>query len=128
MAEDGEGVEGVLATEIAPPSRPRDSGGKFINETRAPEHILQFREPGLEGRPPKVKGRVANDVVETAPRSAMMPMPTTDTTYSKVSRKIFPQSQNLTPKLVKAATTSLKKAMTARGTKSPSMVRGPKSR
>ena len=47
---------------------------------------------GLAARPPKVKGRVANDVASTAPRSAIMPMPTTDTTYQTVSRKIFPQS------------------------------------
>ena len=49
MSEGVDGVEGVLATEIAPASRPRDSAGKFINETRAPEHILQFRD--VEGDP-----------------------------------------------------------------------------
>ena len=49
MSESLDSVEGVLATEIAPTGRPRDSGGKFINETRAPEHILQERQ--VEGDP-----------------------------------------------------------------------------
>ena len=49
MSESLDSVEGVLATEIAPTARPRDSGGKFINETRAPEHILQERH--VEGDP-----------------------------------------------------------------------------
>ena len=49
MAEGMDSVEGVLATEIAPASRPRDTGGKFIRETQAPEHILQERQ--VEGDP-----------------------------------------------------------------------------
>jgi hypothetical protein len=34
-------------------------------------------------RPPKLKGNVANDVTPTKPRSAVMPPPTTDTSYRK---------------------------------------------
>ena len=49
MSESLDSVEGVLATEIAPASRPRDSQGQFIRETRAPEHILQERQ--VEGDP-----------------------------------------------------------------------------
>ena len=49
MSESLDSVEGVLATEIAPASRPRDTGGKFIRETQAPEHILQERQ--VEGDP-----------------------------------------------------------------------------
>ena len=40
-------------------------------------------EVGTRRRPPKKKGRIANDVAETGARSAMMPMPTTDTTYRR---------------------------------------------
>ena len=50
MSESLDSVEGVLATEIAPASsRPRDTQGKFIRETQAPEHILQERQ--VEGDP-----------------------------------------------------------------------------
>ena len=49
MAEGLDGVEGVLATEIAPQSRPRDQGGKFIRETQAPEPMFQERQ--VEGDP-----------------------------------------------------------------------------
>ena len=49
MAEGIDSVEGVLATEIAPASRPRDTAGKFIRETQAPEHIMQERQ--VEGDP-----------------------------------------------------------------------------
>jgi hypothetical protein len=49
VSESLDSVEGVLATEIAPASRPRDSQGQFIRETRAPEHILQERQ--VEGDP-----------------------------------------------------------------------------
>jgi hypothetical protein len=39
-----------------------------------------FRPTGNPAkRPPKVKGKVANDVYSGAPRSATMPPPTTDT-------------------------------------------------
>ena len=79
---------------------------------------------GLAARPPKVKGRVANDVASTAPRSAMMPMPTTDTTYQTVSRKIFPQSLNQTPPKAKIPKTRMGPV----GTKSPSMGKNTKFR
>ena len=49
VSESLDSVEGVLATEIAPASRPRDTQGKFIRETQAPEHILQERQ--VEGDP-----------------------------------------------------------------------------
>jgi hypothetical protein len=49
MSESLDSAEGALATEIAPASRPRDTGGKFIRETQAPEHILQERR--VEGDP-----------------------------------------------------------------------------
>ena len=39
-------------------------------------------------RPPKVKGRVANDLYEGGPRSAIMPSPTTDTQEPRLSRKL----------------------------------------
>lgn len=42
-------VEGVLATEIAPPTRPRDQAGKFIRETANPEPM--FAERQVEGDP-----------------------------------------------------------------------------
>jgi hypothetical protein len=35
--------------------------------------------PGLAKRPPKLKGRVANDVGQFGPRSAVMPPPQGDT-------------------------------------------------
>jgi hypothetical protein len=47
MSEALDGVEGVLATEIAPASRPRDQGGKFIRETANPEPMFQERR--IEG-------------------------------------------------------------------------------
>ena len=37
-------------------------------------------------RPGKKVGKVANDVFESAPRSATMPRPTTDTKYTKGKR------------------------------------------
>ncbi len=44
-----DGVEGVLATEIAPPTRPRDQAGKFVRETSKPEPMFVPRE--VEGDP-----------------------------------------------------------------------------
>ena len=49
MADGVDEVAGAFATEIAPASRPRDTQGKFVQETRAPEHILQERP--VEGDP-----------------------------------------------------------------------------
>ena len=49
MAEDIDAVEGVLATEIAPQSRPRDIQGKFVRETNNPEPMFQERR--VEGDP-----------------------------------------------------------------------------
>ena len=61
----------------------------------------------LEDRPPKKKGKIANDVAPLGLRSAMAPMPTTDTTYQKVSRKIFPQSLNPIPPKAKIPATRM---------------------
>ena len=46
MSESLDSVEGVhSATEIAPAEAvPRDTGGKFVRETQAPEHILRERQ------------------------------------------------------------------------------------
>jgi hypothetical protein len=49
MAEGIDEAAGAFATEIAPESRPRDSAGKFIRETAAPEPIFQERR--VEGDP-----------------------------------------------------------------------------
>ena len=42
--------------------------------------------PGLAKRPPKLKGNVANDVSPIKPRSAVMPRPTKDTSYTRGKR------------------------------------------
>lgn len=52
MSEGTDEVEGVLATEIAPQSRPRDHQGKFIRETANPEMMFAPREiegDGIDG-------------------------------------------------------------------------------
>ena len=49
MADGIDEAAGAFATEIAPASRPRDQGGKFIRETQAPEPM--FPERAVEGDP-----------------------------------------------------------------------------
>ena len=49
MAEGVDGVEGVLITEIAPTSKPRDTAGKYVRETTRPEPMFSDRE--IEGDP-----------------------------------------------------------------------------
>ena len=49
MAEGVDGVEGVLITEIAPTSKPRDTDGKYVRETTRPEPMFSDRE--IEGDP-----------------------------------------------------------------------------
>jgi len=49
MADGVDEAAGAFATEIAPASRPRDQGGKFIRETSAPEPM--FQERAVEGDP-----------------------------------------------------------------------------
>lgn len=44
MADGVDEVEGVLATEIAPPTRPRDHRGQFIRESANPEMMFEARE------------------------------------------------------------------------------------
>jgi hypothetical protein len=39
--------------------------------------------PKMAKRPPKLKGRVANDVAQYAPRSPVMPPPQGDTNFRK---------------------------------------------
>ena len=49
MADEAEYTNGSLGTEVAPASRPRDQGGKFIRETVAPASFLAPRS--VEGDP-----------------------------------------------------------------------------
>jgi hypothetical protein len=49
MADGVDEAAGAFATEIAPASRPRDQGGKFIRETANPEPMFQERR--VEGDP-----------------------------------------------------------------------------
>jgi hypothetical protein len=42
--------------------------------------------PSLAKRPPKLKGRVANDVAQLGPRSAVMPPPQGDTSQPYTSK------------------------------------------
>jgi hypothetical protein len=49
MADGVDEAAGAFATEIAPASRPRDQGGKFIRETANPEPM--FQERVVEGDP-----------------------------------------------------------------------------
>lgn len=37
-------TDGVLGTELAPPTRPRDQGGKFIRETASPARMFEPRQ------------------------------------------------------------------------------------
>ena len=49
MSEALDSVEGLLATEIAPPTQPRDTAGKLIRESANPEPMFQERR--VEGDP-----------------------------------------------------------------------------
>ena len=49
MADRDGSIEGSLATDVAPPSRPRDQGGKYIKETAQPDAM--FAPRAVEGDP-----------------------------------------------------------------------------
>ena len=49
MADGIDEAAGAFATEIAPASRPRDQGGKFVRESANPEPM--FSERAVEGDP-----------------------------------------------------------------------------
>lgn len=44
MADRDDSIPGNLSTDISPPSRPRDQGGKYIKETAAPQALFSPRE------------------------------------------------------------------------------------
>lgn len=73
MADRDDSIPGNLGTEIAPPSRPRDQGGKYIRETAQPDTMFAPRpvegnpetgdtsdggdDPGLRSRERNVRGK-----------------------------------------------------------------------
>ena len=57
---------------------------KIVHKSGTGGFIKEMK--GEAKRPPKLKAGVANDLYETAPRSATMPAPTSDTKYTKGKR------------------------------------------